>query len=401
MVQADIGRFGPVWDGTVLARPYANNDTKVEYNSFQCSFRRMAYLFKVFLNMDLLYVAIDDNDDDDINHNLETNLPSWDGTMNFKFLCSTLFCDLLFHLLGLDGNATVYRFCPHILKSHHLEMGILPDTAYINFIDKLVLSTALMIYASSAVLSGDHEPMPAKKRVQKWEQRRQQSAVGTPDYLAPEILLGMPHGPTADWWSVGIILFELLVGISPFNAEHPQQIFDDIMNCGIPWPQVPEEMSYEAHDLIDKGFSEGKVHNRLLRECIAEFEPFYFVIRWMKSVKGRREIKDKLLIENTVQRFGATGAGEVKSHPSFKNTNWDMIAKQKAAFIPSTAGEDDTSYFESRHPWNAEDDHVCAASRDFYDMAAALIVATWMKMYQDNSFYLLFPSNLRPHSCYP
>ncbi|XP_026663288.2 probable serine/threonine protein kinase IRE [Phoenix dactylifera] len=180
---------------------------------------------------------------------------------------------------------------------------------------------------SNAVLSGEHEPMPATERAQKWEQRRKQSAVGTPDYLAPEILLGMPHGPTADWWSVGIILFELLVGIPPFNAEHPQTIFDNIMNRDIPWPQIPEEMSYEAHDLIDK-----------------------------------------LLIENPVQRLGATGAGEVKSHPFFKNTNWDMIAKQKAAFIPSTEGEDDTSYFACRHLWNAEDNNIYAASRDFDDM---------------------------------
>ncbi|KAG1347120.1 putative serine/threonine protein kinase IRE [Cocos nucifera] len=180
---------------------------------------------------------------------------------------------------------------------------------------------------SSAVLSGDHEPLPATKRAQKREQRRKQSAVGTPDYLAPEILLGMPHGPTADWWSVGIILFELLVGIPPFNAEHPQKIFDNIMNRDIPWPQMPEEMSYEAHDLIDK-----------------------------------------LLIENPVQRLGATGAGEVKSHPFFRNTNWDMITRQKAAFIPSTEGEDDTSYFACRHPWNPADDNIYAASHDYDDM---------------------------------
>lgn len=55
-------------------------------------------------------------------------------------------------------------------------------------------------------------------------QRQKHSVVGTPDYLAPEILLGMGHSATADWWSVGVILFELLVGIPPFNAEHPQVV---------------------------------------------------------------------------------------------------------------------------------------------------------------------------------
>ncbi|ONK76107.1 uncharacterized protein A4U43_C03F23980 [Asparagus officinalis] len=105
---------------------------------------------------------------------------------------------------------------------------------------------------SSVVLQSEHKPIPASVRAEIREQRRKQSAVGTPDYLAPEILLGMSHGQTADWWSVGVILFELLVGIPPFNAEHPQKIFDNIMNRDIPWPHVPEEISHDAYDLVDK-----------------------------------------------------------------------------------------------------------------------------------------------------
>ncbi|KAJ4783147.1 Protein kinase family protein [Rhynchospora pubera] len=187
----------------------------------------------------------------------------------------------------------------------------------------------------SGALMGEQEeagPGVAAQRAEKREQRRKQTAVGTPDYLAPEILLGMPHGPTADWWSVGIILFELLVGIPPFNAEHPQRIFDNIMNRDIPWPQVPEEMSIEAYDLIDK-----------------------------------------LLSENPLQRLGATGAGEVKAHPFFKDVNWDMLARQKATFIPSTEDEYDTSYFESRHPWGASGggsaEQMHAASNGYDDIS--------------------------------
>ncbi|KAG6721015.1 probable serine/threonine protein kinase IRE isoform X2 [Carya illinoinensis] len=149
----------------------------------------------------------------------------------------------------------------------------------------------------------------------KREQRQKQEVVGTPDYLAPEILLGMGHGATADWWSVGVIIFEMLVGVPPFNAEHPQQIFDNIINRDIPWPKIPEEMSYEAYDLIDK-----------------------------------------FLTENPVQRLGATGAKEVKQHSFFKDINWDTLERQKAMFIP-TAEAHDTSYFMSRYIWNLEDDH--------------------------------------------
>ncbi|KAL7183956.1 hypothetical protein ACSBR2_026180 [Camellia fascicularis] len=178
---------------------------------------------------------------------------------------------------------------------------------------------------SSTTLLGDDEPKTAAQSSTKREQRQKQSVVGTPDYLAPEILLGMGHGVTADWWSVGVILYELVVGIPPFNAEHPQQIFDNIINRDIHWPKIPDEMSYEAYDLIDK-----------------------------------------LLNDNAVQRLGATGATEVKRHPFFKDINWDTLARQKAMFIPS-AEPNDTSYFMSRHIWSAKDDNVGGCS-DFDDM---------------------------------
>ncbi|XP_010254907.1 PREDICTED: probable serine/threonine protein kinase IRE4 isoform X2 [Nelumbo nucifera] len=60
------------------------------------------------------------------------------------------------------------------------------------------------------------------EHIQHAEERTQASAVGTPDYLAPEILLGTEHGYAADWWSVGIILFEFITGIPPFTAECPE-----------------------------------------------------------------------------------------------------------------------------------------------------------------------------------
>ncbi|XP_058107635.1 probable serine/threonine protein kinase IRE isoform X3 [Magnolia sinica] len=179
---------------------------------------------------------------------------------------------------------------------------------------------------SSTAFLGDEEPsLSAEQQTQKRAQRQKNPAVGTPDYLAPEILLGMGHSTTADWWSVGIILFELLVGIPPFNAEHPQKIFDNIMNRDIPWPNVPEEMSHEAYDLIDK-----------------------------------------LLKENPFQRLGATGAGEVKRHPFFKDINWDTHASQKAAFIPAADDAQDTSYFMSRHVWNSADEQIHTTT-DYFD----------------------------------
>ncbi|KAJ8445055.1 hypothetical protein Cgig2_022575 [Carnegiea gigantea] len=154
--------------------------------------------------------------------------------------------------------------------------------------------------SGTSLFEEDQPQLSASEKQQ--ERRKKRSAVGTPDYLAPEILLGTGHGATADWWSVGVILFELIVGIPPFNAEHPQIIFDNILNRNIPWPRVPEEMSYEAQDLIDK-----------------------------------------LLTEDPNQRLGARGASE-------------------AAFVPASDSAYDTSYFTSRFSWNHSDGHVNAAS---------------------------------------
>ncbi|OMO95856.1 hypothetical protein CCACVL1_05217 [Corchorus capsularis] len=181
---------------------------------------------------------------------------------------------------------------------------------------------------SGTSLLDDEEPQLSASEQQQ-ERRKKRSAVGTPDYLAPEILLGTGHGATADWWSVGVILFELIVGIPPFNAEHPQIIFDNILNRKIPWPRVPQELSLEAYDLIDR-----------------------------------------LLTEDPHQRLGARGASEVKQHVFFKDINWDTLARQKAAFVPSSESALDTSYFTSRYSWNTSDDHAYPGS-EFDDSSDA------------------------------
>eukprot|EP00250_Pteridium_aquilinum_P011958 c20416_g1_i1 orf=749-4627(-) len=157
-------------------------------------------------------------------------------------------------------------------------------------------------------------PQIGTGQAQLRQKRQKHSAVGTPDYLAPEILLGTGHGNSADWWSTGIILFECLTGVPPFNADHPQRIFENILNRKIPWPRVPEDMSADAKDLIDR-----------------------------------------LLTEDPNARLGANGAAEVKRHSFFKDINWDTLARQKAAFIPTPESPHDTSYFTSRHTWNASE----------------------------------------------
>ena len=121
-----------------------------------------------------------------------------------------------------------------------------------------------------------------------------EGANGTPDYLAPEVILGGETDSMVDWWAVGIVLYEFLWGIPPFNASTPTIVFEKILEGRIDWPEVPEEISEEARDLIE----------RLLRA-------------------------------NPKRRLGAAGgAGAVKSHPFFLPLAWDRILEEDGPFVP-------------------------------------------------------------------
>lgn len=77
------------------------------------------------------------------------------------------------------------------------------------------------------------------------------STVGTPDYIAPEIFLQKGYGNECDWWSLGAIMFECLVGYPPFCSETTHDTYTKIIN----WPHYllfPDDvhLSREAEDLI-------------------------------------------------------------------------------------------------------------------------------------------------------
>jgi len=147
-----------------------------------------------------------------------------------------------------------------------------------------------------------------RKRRSRMGQTKMKHCVGTPDYLAPELLLGTGHGPEVDWWSLGAVFYEMVTGIPPFNAETPPEIFQNILDRNLEWPSE-EDMSPECRDLIE----------RLLR-----IEPD--------------------------ERLGSRGASEIKMHPFFADVEWSALSmkKAKAGFVPSLDGEEDTSYFQPR-----------------------------------------------------
>jgi len=73
------------------------------------------------------------------------------------------------------------------------------------------------------------------------------SFVGTPHYIAPELLLQQPHGPPVDWWSLGVVLYELVVGIPPWHDESVTEIFAKITSKPVP---LPSYLSTECKALI-------------------------------------------------------------------------------------------------------------------------------------------------------
>ncbi|XP_037325908.2 microtubule-associated serine/threonine-protein kinase 2 isoform X7 [Pungitius pungitius] len=130
---------------------------------------------------------------------------------------------------------------------------------------------------------------------------------GTPEYIAPEVILRQGYGKPVDWWAMGVILYEFLVGCAPFFGDTPEELFGQVISDEIIWPEEEEALPQEAQDLI----------------C-------------------------KLLRQNPLERLGTGSAFEVKQHSFFTDLDWNSLLRQKAEFIPQLESEDDTSYFDTR-----------------------------------------------------
>ncbi|KXS15838.1 Pkinase-domain-containing protein [Gonapodya prolifera JEL478] len=130
--------------------------------------------------------------------------------------------------------------------------------------------------------------------------------VGTPDYLAPESIMGLSQEASVDWWALGVITYEFLFGFPPFHAESPDRVFERILSRDLKWPE-DDDASPEARDFIDQ-----------------------------------------LLNMDPARRLGSRGAEEVKRHSWFEGVDWDKLLSEEPNFIPKPSDISDTSYFDHR-----------------------------------------------------
>ncbi|ELP88110.1 protein kinase, putative [Entamoeba invadens IP1] len=106
---------------------------------------------------------------------------------------------------------------------------------------------------------------------------------GTPDYLAPEILKGVGHGVGVDWWSLGILIYEMLVGIPPFYDEDVSIMYQKILKSQ---PQFPKNLSYEAKCVV-MGLLEKEPEERLTGEEFMKMD-------WFKDIDFDKLLKKEI-----------------------------------------------------------------------------------------------------------
>ncbi|XP_076901707.1 protein kinase PINOID 2-like [Bidens hawaiensis] len=130
---------------------------------------------------------------------------------------------------------------------------------------------------------------------------RSKSFVRTHEYLAPEVISGQGHGSAVDWWTLGVFLYELLYGITPFKGENNEKTLINILKQPLSFPGIGVSTSKEYEEMV-------KVQDLIAR----------------------------LLVKNPKKRIGSLKSSiEIKKHEFFKGVNWALIRSVRPPEVPS------------------------------------------------------------------
>ncbi|KAG0234900.1 serine/threonine protein kinase, AGC [Actinomortierella wolfii] len=138
---------------------------------------------------------------------------------------------------------------------------------------------------------------------------RTNSFVGTEEYIAPEVIKGCGHTSAVDWWTLGILIYEMLFGVTPFKGKDRNATFASILRTEVQFPEHPNAQQISS----------------LCKSVIR-----------------------KLLIKDDTRRLGSrAGASDVKAHPFFKTTNWALLRHLPPPIIPQPSYGTDAVNFRA------------------------------------------------------
>ncbi|XP_071317710.1 microtubule-associated serine/threonine-protein kinase 3-like [Trachinotus anak] len=146
---------------------------------------------------------------------------------------------------------------------------------------------------------------------------------GSPLYIAPEVYLKLGYGKPVDWWALGVIMYQFLVGSAPFTADTVEELTYQVVKNKLTWPQeeepVPADAALQMMDI------------------------------WMNTLLS---VLHFYYSTNSVTVQG--GASEVKDHPFFQDLDWNDLLSEDPPFVPHLENEEDTSYFKNQSDSSSE-----------------------------------------------